>query len=304
MRKPLNAIVIAGMAGSLIAQSTLAQAADNPPAPYTRVGPWVVDYDADFCRLIAVFAQGERRISLQLVQAGPSSTYEMLLSSPEIDVRRQSYTTRWDPAESTTHTNFFYGQADSGMRTVQLSTSLLDRPFEAPADPALDRAAAWRAYRTEQRAFARTVTSLTFEGGPRIGEHAITLVTGPMDRVLAALDTCGENLVQSWGFDPEQQLALRQGPEPIGNPGRWVTPDDYPPSAIQRGIGGLLKFRLSVEIDGSVSSCHIPRSLTDAEFSEVACNALSRRARFHPAIDASGKPVRALYLGTIRFQVG
>lgn len=300
-RKDLHRTCVTALAGIVLAQPVIAQAADEPLTPLARVGPWVVDYDEDFCRLVGIFGEGDRRVSLQLVQAGPSSSYELLLTGRTIDVERQHFTTRWNPGDSYTHTGSFYGQTDDGTRTIQLTTRLLDRPLqevERGPDTAPELAE-----HAAQRAFARTVTSLTFASGARIGQRAVTLETGPLDRVLGALDTCGDNLVQSWGFDPEQLRALQKEPEPIGNVGRWVGPDDYPTSAVARGIGGMLKFRLTVEADGTVSNCHIPRSLTDASFSEVACSALSRRARFHPAIDAAGQPVRALYTGTIRFQV-
>lgn len=72
-------------------------------------------------------------------------------------------------------------------------------------------------------------------------------------------------------------------PVPRGNPGRWITSDDYPDIAYFGEHEGVVSFHLDVAADGRVSACSITRSDATRELERATCSLFTRRARFTPA---------------------
>jgi len=70
--------------------------------------------------------------------------------------------------------------------------------------------------------------------------------------------------------------------EARGNPGSWVTTDDYPPRALRENRSGTTSFRLGVGADGRATSCDITGSSGSPDLDQEACKNLLRRARFKP----------------------
>ena len=90
---------------------------------------------------------------------------------------------------------------------------------------------------------------------------------------------------------------------PRGQPGSWVTNDDYPPSAQRDGVEGVTAFALAVGPDGKVTGCSVTASSGSSLLDDTACRLLTRRARFNAAKDASGAGVAATYRGRFRWQI-
>ena len=94
-----------------------------------------------------------------------------------------------------------------------------------------------------------------------------------------------------------------QAAEPRGNPGRWVTPNDYPPSAKRAELEGTTGFKLTIDTDGRVSNCQITRSSGHSSLDDKACEQLRRRARFKAAEDSSGNKVTGTYSNAVRWEL-
>ncbi len=90
---------------------------------------------------------------------------------------------------------------------------------------------------------------------------------------------------------------------PRGNPGAWVTNDDYPSSAMREGVQGVTGFRLDIGTDGRATNCTVTASSGSALLDDTACRLLVRRARFSPAKDSSGNPMTASYSNRVRWQI-
>lgn len=90
---------------------------------------------------------------------------------------------------------------------------------------------------------------------------------------------------------------------PRGNPGNWVTNNDYRTSWINRGYEGVASFTLSVDASGRVSGCTITSSTGHAALDEATCRLLESRGRFDPAKDSSGKTVSGSYRSSIRWTI-
>ncbi|PZO72044.1 MAG: hypothetical protein DI636_01545 [Pelagerythrobacter marensis] len=99
----------------------------------------------------------------------------------------------------------------------------------------------------------------------------------------------------------ERLAEFPRAPLPKGSPGRWLISDDYPRGAETAGLEGVLSFRLDVDPFGEVTSCEILKSSLVRSLDARACNALSTRARFYPALDENQQPVAGSYNGTVRF---
>jgi periplasmic protein TonB len=91
--------------------------------------------------------------------------------------------------------------------------------------------------------------------------------------------------------------------KPRGNPGEWVTPDDYPPAALRNEEQGRTGFKLDVGPDGKATNCSVTTSSGHPDLDETACKLLLRRARFTPAKDAAGNGMASVYSSTVVWQI-
>ncbi|WP_242526345.1 energy transducer TonB [Novosphingobium sp. KA1] len=93
------------------------------------------------------------------------------------------------------------------------------------------------------------------------------------------------------------------GALPRGNPGNWVSTQDYPSADLRAEHQGLVRFRLDIDARGRVGQCTIVTSSGYSGLDEATCKNVSRRARFEPATDADGLTVGGTYMGTIRWVI-
>lgn len=92
-------------------------------------------------------------------------------------------------------------------------------------------------------------------------------------------------------------------PQPRGNPGRWVTTNDYPSRSIREESEGVTTVRLTVGTNGRVQNCQVTRSSGHPRLDEATCKNMRRRARFRPATDGNGNEVVGTYTQSVRWQL-
>lgn len=102
---------------------------------------------------------------------------------------------------------------------------------------------------------------------------------------------------------PAPKPSMASPAKPKGNPGAWVTNDDYPSSAIREGVQGTTSFRLDIGPDGRVTGCTVTGSSGSSALDDTACRLLTRRARFTPAKDAAGNGMVSSYSSRVRWQI-
>jgi TonB family protein len=90
---------------------------------------------------------------------------------------------------------------------------------------------------------------------------------------------------------------------PVGNPGTWVTSDDYPMEAMRQEIEGSTSFRLDINGDGIPTNCTTTSSSGSALLDDTACAKVMERARFNPAKDASGRLVGDVYSTRVNWRL-
>lgn len=91
--------------------------------------------------------------------------------------------------------------------------------------------------------------------------------------------------------------------QPRGNPGSWVTPDDYPARALREEREGTTGFRLAIGADGKVADCQVTSSSGHGDLDAEACKMLVRRARFKPAEDGNGNAMPSSYTSRVVWQI-
>ncbi|HAU22142.1 MAG TPA: hypothetical protein DCS24_06025, partial [Erythrobacter sp.] len=88
---------------------------------------------------------------------------------------------------------------------------------------------------------------------------------------------------------------------PRNDPGGWVTDADYRSRWIREERFGTASFRLEVGSNGRVSDCLITRSTGHTTLDRATCALITKRARFKPATNSSGKGIAGIYESSIRW---
>lgn len=136
------------------------------------------------------------------------------------------------------------------------------------------------------------------------GANRLTLVTGPLGKPFAALRSCTDDLVTSWGLDPAVQNALSHDARPANVPAMVRSIQAvYPKTLAARGKQGRVNFLALVDEQGAVTQCRTMQSYNVRAFDDLACNVV-RKTRFEPALDKDGKPVASYYVETVGYVLG
>jgi len=121
-----------------------------------------------------------------------------------------------------------------------------------------------------------------------------------MAAVLKGLDECIADLGRYWNIDGAG-IAIATPPAPVIAPKNWLRSDDYPSQSLNDGEDGRTRFVLLVDEAGQVKDCMVEKSSGIASLDAQACIAVMKRARFRPARDSAGKPIRSTWSDTVRF---
>lgn len=92
-------------------------------------------------------------------------------------------------------------------------------------------------------------------------------------------------------------------PKPRGNPGAWVTVNDYRSSWINREMTGTARFKLDIGASGRVDNCTITASSGHPELDKATCALVTQRARFDPAKDETGTKVPGTWSNAVRWEL-
>lgn len=131
----------------------------------------------------------------------------------------------------------------------------------------------------------------------------ISLETGPMTDAIAFLEGCTQQLIRSWGLDPDEQKALSRRPTPVDQK-RWAAEIQraFPTRPLLAGESGRVNFRLLIDDEGTPTDCFVePPAIP--ELQETACKLLMKHARFEPGLDSAGQPVASYFVSTVVYLV-
>ena len=288
-----SAFILAIVACGQTCQSAFAKSDD--PVVLARNGHWNVNYDQDSCSLLASFGSGRDEAVLAFSRFEPGNFVKLMIVGDAFSPRVQTgqLTIDFGPARNphrVVTTNGWFGDKRFAMVAQPLrfdDREIAESPVPVPSPPLTIE--------------AETAVETLDVGAPG---KTYRFMLGPMGRTMAAMRQCTDTLVKSWGLDPAIQATRRLPPVAIGNPTRWITSSDYPDTALLRGRGSVIQFRLMVDETGKVTGCHLQRATAETEFQRITCERITARARFRPALDAAGRPVASYFVSSVRFIVG
>ena len=146
----------------------------------------------------------------------------------------------------------------------------------------------------------------------RFSDANRTVTLKGMNSLMKVMDECVADLRKVWNVrhekidDPSEKVAAAT---PAGwtrakaNLAKYFDSDDYPGVAMQGNQDGLVAFALLVNEQGRVADCTVVKTSGVAALDAQSCILLRQRARFEPARDASGQPVKDALIGRIRWRL-
>ncbi|NJC32726.1 protein TonB [Sphingomonas jejuensis] len=91
---------------------------------------------------------------------------------------------------------------------------------------------------------------------------------------------------------PVEQTIVRSAAAK-GNPAAWISDADYPARALREERSGTSSIRWEISTAGRVENCTVVASSGSPDLDRAACQAITRRGRYDPALDATGAPIRS-----------
>ncbi len=292
MRRTMLALTaIALMPASVVAQDVFpADLASREGA--TRLDPltpWNINFGENRCRLTRVFGSPEDRYLLMFEQAAPGGAFgltvagravERFKTAAKIDLGLE----RDEPMVEVER--FGRGNVtDFGPALIFSSIAINEAPAEGALRPVsvdLEEAA--------------TIDRIVL----RRAKLVLSIETGNMKEALGALNACSLDLLAQWGLDPAEH---QSHVPPVWSNSETVISQiqsTYPRSALRRGEQAIFRMRVIVERDGSVSDCVMEESTVADTLQSPACKTMLS-AKFEPARNAKGEPMRSFYATTITY---
>ena len=259
---------------------------------------WNIDYSPESCKLGRKFGEGENSITAIFTKIAPGVRMEGLLVGEGLKLKsRNDFDVSWWPNVIETSLSKaifgFNGDATLALFDISFVDVKHDDDDASQSDPIA-------LHRQELAAIAKVKEFRVIDGV----RQPIVLRLGDMKAPMKARESCVDALVESWGLDPAVQRSLSRSASPKNNPGRWITVNDYPPDALERGSDALISFRLLLDDTGEITRCDPLGQFAEKDFSANLCTRISQRAKMSPALGPDGSPVKSYYTGQVSFMSG
>ena len=285
--------LVASVLAGLLFNFVPAMAKDQPAIPLPKTSKWEMNYDPDFCQLLATFGSGKDIAIVELRREHPGDGFDWQFYSQLIKFSETQM-----PIELT------FGPGGKPIKRTGIVLTM-----SGPKKLPVVRVTGLRIDGWEGRMYPELVPAVTAAQEAKITEIEIKLpfgkryrlVTGSMAAPLSAMRTCTTDLIKTWGYDPAVEDTLTKRAQPVGSPAKWIGSADYPSASWTQGHNGLVRFRIDVDSTGQPKGCRVLYRTSPDEFADLSCKLLMQRARFTPALDVTGKPVKSYYINSIRW---
>jgi hypothetical protein len=255
------------------------------------VSPWTIDFAENKCRLSRLFGNADKPHLLMFEQAAPIGSFGMTLAGPELRRFRRGAWMHIGIKEDVPMqflSDEFYGSIDHiGPTIIMNSANVLPRKNEdAPSEGAI-----FAGLDLQEAAKIQRVVL-------KVGSTVLSFETESMSPPFQALNVCTSDLLISWGLNPKQHTSYQ--------PPRWINSKaiieriqtSHPRAAMRRIEQAILRMRVVVESDGTVSDCHMENVTETEELEASACEEM-QQVVFEPALDTKGAPMRSFYASNI-----
>jgi len=239
------------------------------PTPLQPTTPWDLDYGEANCTALRDYGDPAHPITLAIKPSPSGETYELL-------VGRKRYGPEF--AEE------YEGSVDFGRGPIKAwllhyggnRTKLSLDQFRITA---------------AQMADAQNAKSVTLRS---TSAGDLTFALANMPELLKGLEDCTADLKHYWNFDGPGRARIAVPSK--GEIRSIFRPQDYPAEAMRNHQEGRVQFMLLIDEQGKVAACHIVQASGVPVLDGMGCQVIVERAKFKPALDPQGKPVRSAYV--------
>jgi TonB family protein len=109
--------------------------------------------------------------------------------------------------------------------------------------------------------------------------------------LLDGLQRCTADLKNYWNYDGEKSGRIAVPAK--GDTRLLFSADDYPYVAERSNEEGTAQYLLLIDEKGAVAGCHVVKPSGVPALDAMGCVVIKGRAKFKPAFDPAGKPVRS-----------
>lgn len=254
------------LAALLVACACMTSGRPAAAEPMQPVKQWVLDYAEAQCVAYRDYGNAEKPTTLAIQAAPNGETYEIVIlrSSPAPEFAEE--------LEGTI--DFGQGPIKAWLLHYRSTGTKLD------------------VYRFRitgaEIAQARTASSVTLHTK---GDLDFAFALKSMPQLLDGLAACSADLRKYWNFDGDKDETIATKAK--GDVRGVFSEKDYPWEAMSRGQEGTAQYLLLIDETGSVAGCHVEKASGVPALDAMGCIAIQKRAKFTPALDAQGKPVRS-----------
>lgn len=274
--------------------------ADDDTVILQPASPWQVSYNDGLCRLGRMFDLDGQEHLLVIDQRWPSEEFDITAAGPGLSELKTSSDTQLIFADDTqlrSTAPAVRQQIDKWGATIVLLGARIRNPTAAQIDESLAVIKATGG-RLDTDA-AKEIRYIAVEQ-----ESArILFATGSLADPFSVLNDCTSHVLSTWGLDAEKHKTATSLPRlenAKATSSRMM--EYYPSSALRNEEEGSVDLNVIVEVDGTVSECLILNSSGSEALDQAACSGF-RRARYSPALDADGQPMRSYLSTTITFRL-
>lgn len=278
-------------ATGLLVTSTGALAQDDARTlrNFTMSGSWTLDAGDDYCRLAAMFQNGEDTVSFALERNRAENVARLVVVGDAVRPYRRATTIGYafSPSGEERDAPFIRADLDDGQPYFNLGLVAF-----APAGPPVFPPPIYD--REAEQAFAGGVTSVTLDDGL---QTPIRIQTGNLRAPIAALQACTDDLLLTWGLDFAAHQSMTRRATPVGPAYEWLSSATFGFQDFPLFSGGRNPFRVMVNAQGQPTSCHVHWASLSERKNASVCEQLMANARFEPALDAAGQPMASYWMG-------
>jgi hypothetical protein len=246
-----------------------------PRPPLQPIKGWTLDYGETACTALRTYGSKEAPVTLAFRPSPNGKVVRLVVA-------------RSGRASAAYHFDLAADLGTIPVKTTGLQFGSSDRKKKI----------VWINFRRDQLEGFRRSAVLALRGGQDVDERfALPGIAAVLDR----LDECNADLRKYWNTG--------NGAPPLSKPATPLRPlheyfssSDYPDQAVQEFAGGVSAVMMMVDETGKLKDCLVEQTSGIASLDAMTCYVLLDRARFNPALDASGKPVRSVLTTRVKWK--
>lgn len=254
---------------SLVSAALAVSAANAAEPPLQPIDKWDLDYGETQCIASRTYGGQSDPVTLAIRQSPNGETYEILVGT--------KYSASEPAAEEQGTVDFGNGPIKAWVLFYQTTKKGFDvHQFRIPAS---------------EMARARSASSVALHIA---GSSDFAFALAAMPQLLDGLQACTSDLKRYWNMDGEKNGKFSRKTK--GDVRSIFDSDDYPSQAMSLGQEGKGQYLLLVDEKGKVAGCQVLLATGVPILDAMSCAVIEKRAKFTPALDLSGKPVRSTYI--------